>query len=255
MHALAGLRAISLDLDDTLWPFAPIAARIETALHAWFERHSPATAAMFPVPAMRALRERVIAERSDLRHDLGALRRLSIEQALRESGADPQLAEAAFAGFHAERNRVECFPGTETALGRLAARWPLAALSNGNADLAHIGLAGHFRVQVQARDHGVAKPDPRLFHAACAALACPPDAVLHVGDHAEVDVQGALDAGLRACWVNREGLPWPGSGRTPDLIVHDLTELADRLDHAVPIPLPASPSPASPSPAATGAAA
>jgi putative hydrolase of the HAD superfamily len=250
MHALAGLRAISLDLDDTLWPFAPIAARIEVALHAWFEAHSPATAAMFPIPVMRELRERVIAERHDLRHDLAALRRLSIERALVESGADPALAEAAFAGFHAERNRVECFPGTEAALARLAARWPLAALSNGNADLAHIGLAAHFRAQVQARDHGVAKPDPRLFHAACRALDCPPATVLHVGDHAEADVLGALHAGLLACWVNREGAAWPHPERPPHLIVRDLAELAALFDHDVPAGTPAHPEPAT-----TGAAA
>lgn len=234
MHAFAGLRAISLDLDDTLWPFAPIAARIEHSLHAWFEMHSPATAAMFPIPAMRTLRERVIAERPDLHHDLGALRRLSIERALSDSGADPALAAAAFAGFHAERNRVECFPGTEAALAQLAARWPLAALSNGNADLDHIGLAAHFRVQVQARDHGVAKPDARLFHAACSALGCAPQDVLHVGDHAEVDVLGALAAGLRACWVNRDGAAWPYPERAPHLVVRDLRELADHLD-ATPI--------------------
>ncbi len=250
MHALAGLCALSLDLDDTLWPFAPIAARIEQALQAWFEANSPATAAMFPIPAMRALREQVIAARPELRHDLGALRRLSIEHALRESGADPMLADAAFACFFAERNRVCCFPGTEAALARLASRWPLAALSNGNADLDHIGLAMHFRAQVQAREHGMAKPDARLFHAACAALAAAPHAVLHVGDHAEVDVLGALDAGLLACWVNRDGARWPHRTHTPQLIVHDLAELAERLDRMPPC-VPASPATRMPTP--TGA--
>ena len=29
----ATIRAITFDLDDTLWPFAPIGERIETALH------------------------------------------------------------------------------------------------------------------------------------------------------------------------------------------------------------------------------
>ena len=47
------VRAITLDLDDTLWPFAPIGARIEQVLHDWMLEHSPATAAMYPVAAMR----------------------------------------------------------------------------------------------------------------------------------------------------------------------------------------------------------
>ena len=54
------IQAITLDLDDTLWPFPPIGERIERLLHAWFEQHAPRTAQHFPIPAMRRLRERVI---------------------------------------------------------------------------------------------------------------------------------------------------------------------------------------------------
>ena len=43
------IRAITFDLDDTLWPFAPIGERIETTLHAWFAEHSPRTAERFPI--------------------------------------------------------------------------------------------------------------------------------------------------------------------------------------------------------------
>ena len=43
------VRAITLDLDDTLWPFAPIGARIDQVLHEWMGEHSPATAAMYPL--------------------------------------------------------------------------------------------------------------------------------------------------------------------------------------------------------------
>ena len=53
------VRAISLDLDDTLWPFAPIGERIERTLHDWFVAHCPATAERFPIEEMRNLRERV----------------------------------------------------------------------------------------------------------------------------------------------------------------------------------------------------
>ena len=65
------IRAITFDLDDTLWPFAPIGERIETALHAWFREHSPQTAERFPIHEMRALRERVFAEFPEHAHDLG----------------------------------------------------------------------------------------------------------------------------------------------------------------------------------------
>ena len=142
----------------------------EHALHAWLERHCPQTARRFPIVEMRRLRERVFAEHPQHAHDLSLLRRLTLERALRDSGGDVALAEAAYAIFFGERNRVEFYPDALAALERLAARVPIAALTNGNADLAAIGIAGHFRFQLGAREHGAAKPDAGIFHAACARL-------------------------------------------------------------------------------------
>jgi putative hydrolase of the HAD superfamily len=222
--------AVTLDLDDTLWPFAPIGARIERTLHAWMEQHSPQTAARFPIEEMRALRDCVVAEHPQHAHDLSLLRRLTIERALRDSGEDVALAEAAYAIFFAERNRVEFYPDAPDALRRIAARVPVAAVSNGNADLAAIGIHHHFRFQLGAREHGAAKPDASIFHAACARLGVPPAHVLHVGDDIEMDVVGAARAGLRSCWINRDRLAWPHADVRPDLEFASLAALADWLD-------------------------
>ena len=161
----ATIRAITFDLDDTLWPFAPIGERIETALHAWFIEHSPRTAERFPISEMRHLRERVFAQFPEHAHDLGLLRRLTIERALKESGDDPALASAAYAIFFRERNRVDFYPDAMDCLRRIAARLPVAALTNGNADLAAIGIAGLFRFQLggveQERLHLSAVGDDR----------------------------------------------------------------------------------------------
>lgn len=235
------VRAITLDLDDTVWPFAPIGARIERVLDDWMRRHSPATADMFPVAAMRALRERVGTEHPSIAHDMSALRRLTLEAALRESGGDVALAEAAYEAFFAERNRVECYPDAIAALERISARLPVAALSNGNADLARIGLDHLFTAQLSACSFGSAKPDPAIFLAACERLGVPPAEVLHVGDHPDADVAGAARAGLRSCWINRAGddgrrADWRHEGATPDLEFDSLAALADWLDAALPAP-------------------
>lgn len=224
------VRAISLDLDDTLWPFAPIGERIERALHDWFVEHSPATAERFPIEEMRALRERVFEEFPQHAHDLGLLRRLTIERALRESGSDPMLASAAHAIFFRERNRVDFYADAPDALRRIAARLPVAALTNGNADLTEIGIAPLFRFQLGAREFGSAKPDPGIFLEACRRLDVEPHEVLHVGDHPEMDVAGAGRAGLRSCWIDRGDHAWPGALPPADLRVATLTELADWLD-------------------------
>ena len=226
----ATIRAITFDLDDTLWPFAPIGERIETALHAWFIEHSPRTAERFPIEDMRKLRERVFAEFPQHAHDLGLLRRLTIERALKESGDDPALASAAYAIFFRERNRVDFYPDALDGQQRIAARLPVAALTNGNADLAAIGIAGLFRFQLGAREYGAAKPDAGLFHEACHRLGFAPSEILHVGDHPHIDVAGAAAAGLRTCWIDRGDHAWPDELPPADLHVHTLTALADWLD-------------------------
>ena len=224
------IRALTFDLDDTLWPFAPIGERIEQALHAWCCEHSPRTAERFPITEMRALRERVFAEFPEHAHDLGLLRRLTIERALRESGDDPALASAAYAIFFQERNRVEFYPDALPALQRISARWPIAALTNGNADLAVIGIASMFQFQLGAREYGAPKPDSGLFHEACRRLGFAPGEVMHVGDHPHMDMAGAAHAGLQTCWIDRGDHAWPDGLPRPDLQVSTLTELADWLE-------------------------
>lgn len=229
------IRAITLDLDDTLWPFAPIGARIEQALHDWLQRHCPRTAERYPIAAMRSLREEINAEHPHLAHDFSQLRKLTLARALARSGDDPAHAEPAFEAFFVERNKVECYPEAIAALRRIAARVPVAAVSNGNADLARIGLHGHFAFQLNACEHGAGKPDPGIFHAACARLGADPGSVLHVGDDIELDIVGAARAGLRTCWVHREDLhgpapAWPHAHVVPDLAFPDLDALADWLD-------------------------
>ncbi|WP_102947025.1 MULTISPECIES: HAD family hydrolase [unclassified Stenotrophomonas] len=222
--------AITLDLDDTLWPFAPIGARIDQVLYEWMLQHSPATAAMYPVAAMRELRERSFRDNPHLHYDLSALRRLTLQEALENSGADLGLLEPAYEAFYAARNQVECYPDAIEALTRIAARVPVAALSNGNADLARIGLDHHFAFQLGSREHGAAKPAASIFHAACERLGVAPAHVLHVGDHVEMDVVGAMQAGLRGCWINRVEHTWHHPSLQPDLQFDTLTGLADWLD-------------------------
>src|SRR5690606_12983726 len=89
---------------------------------------------------------------------------------------------------------------------------------------------------LHAREHGAAKPEASIFLAACERLDVPPDEVLHVGDHVEADVVGAMRAGLRGCWLHRDahagGLrAWPRDDIAPELVSESLAGLADWLDH------------------------
>lgn len=203
MNSLS-VRALTLDLDDTLWPIAPAILRAEAAMHAWLAERAPGTARRFDVDALRALRDAVAREHAPLAHDFTAIRLESVRRALASCGDDPALAEAAFAVFFEARHEVELYPEVAAALQRLAARFPLLALSNGNADIARTPLAPWFRGALSAREFGVGKPDPRIFHEACRRLGCAPAEVLHVGDDLALDVAGARAAGLQTYWLRRE---------------------------------------------------
>ena len=228
MRTEFGIQAITLDLDDTLWPIEPVMLRAERRLDDWLKRHCPRTAAAYPIPAMRALRDRIAQEHPQLAHDFGAQRRLSLHAALREHGYDDTHVEGAYAEFYTARNEVECYADALPALGRLAARFPLVSLTNGNADIERIGLAHLFQFSISSRECGVAKPAPAIFHAACERLGLPPQAVLHVGDDPHLDVAGARAAGLRTAWINRTGATWAHPDH-PDLVAVDLGVLADAL--------------------------
>lgn len=220
--------AISLDLDDTLWPVEPAIRNAERQLHKWLATEHPAVAAAYPIAAMRSLREAIDRERPDLAHDFTAQRLLTLERAFLACGVGAAHVDAAFEIYYAARNAVECYPDSVPALQALAARFPLVSVSNGNADLARIGLDHHFQATITAREIGFAKPDKRIFDAACARLGIAPEHVLHVGDDAALDVVGARSAGLRTAWLNRSGAPW-SHGPAPDLTIASLDALADGI--------------------------
>lgn len=223
--------ALTLDLDDTLWPVLPALERADQAVDAWLQQHHPEVARAWPIEAMRELRARVAAERLDLAHDFTTQRQLTLEHAFASCGMAEAPVEALWEIYFAERNRVELYPDSLPALRRLTARWPLASLTNGNADLQRIGIHTHFTHHICARDSGVAKPDPRIFLAAATLLGVAPGQILHVGDDPQMDVVGAREAGLRTAWINRDGQPWPaGLGAPPELDLPDLAVLADWLE-------------------------
>jgi putative hydrolase of the HAD superfamily len=96
---ISRIRAITLDLDDTLWPIWPTIARAEAVLLDWLAEHAPATRALHAsTAALRALRDRVQQLRPELSCDLGALRRESIRMAL-QSGRPAPTGRACLRGL------------------------------------------------------------------------------------------------------------------------------------------------------------
>ncbi|AZQ54713.1 HAD family hydrolase [Burkholderia cenocepacia] len=231
---LAKVSALSFDLDDTLWPFGPSVVRAEATLRAWLIEHAPNTASVLPTQqALSALREEYERLCPDLAGDYRAMRIGSIRLALERANEDVSLTEPAYDVFYAARNRVEFYEDALPALAWLSARFPLIAVTNGNADLRLTGGGEFFRTTLSARAFGFAKPEPEIFHAAADALDVRPAELLHVGDDFHLDIVGALNAGLQAAWVVREPReeeePVPRHPVTPHLTLRDLAMLCHAL--------------------------
>jgi len=223
------IRAITLDLDDTLWPVWPTIARAEIQMQDYLRPQAPLTAALMAEPLQRSqLRDMVIQAQAASAHDMSALRLGMIELALRRCGESPVLAQEAFAVFYAARQQVDLYADCAGALARMASRFPLLALTNGNADVHLVGIGHWFVGSIGASTVGLPKPHKAIFDAAASALGCRHEEVLHVGDDALLDVLAALDAGMQTVWVNRQGASWQHA-RTPHLSVPSL----DFLCHAL----------------------
>jgi putative hydrolase of the HAD superfamily len=223
------VRAVAFDLDNTLWDVDPVLARAEEQWLQWLRDNCPRIPEKLSLDDMRAARMQLAAREPHNAHDFTYLRIASLAEHARECGYDESIADHAFEMFIAARNQLDLFADVRPGLHRLRDRYALATLSNGNADLARIGMADLFSVSLNARGVGAAKPDRRCFERLVADLRLEPQQVIYVGDDPLLDVEAARTAGLATAWMNRTGQTWPAAVRPADIDVSDCIELAVQL--------------------------
>jgi len=220
---------LTLDLDDTLWPCTPTLERAEAELYIWLERTAPRLTAAYTRQALSRHRRAVMRNRSDIAHDLTAVRRHSLRELLAAYGYDVALADTAMARFLTDRNRVEPYADVIPVLRALGARYLLVSVTDGNADVAHTPLRGLFAYSLTAANVGARKPDPALFLGALEWSGVPPERALHLGNDPYRDVAAARRLGMAALWVNRAGAPWPSELGLPPGELRDLGSLPSWL--------------------------
>ena len=187
------VRAISVDVDGTLY-------RVRRLQVAWRLRHE------------RGLLLALMAARERIRHEGAfdtweALEEREVElvaPSFRLSRADAarRLADLRRQIPHALTRGVRPHGGVQGALQAAASHGlKLAVLSDYEAaeKLAYLGLANlPWAASVAAEACGALKPHERAYMRLAELLDLPPEAILHIGDREEVDVEGAKRAGMRA---------------------------------------------------------
>ena len=220
------IRVASFDIDDTLYNFYSASCR---ALDFVLRRMRDALGAAAVGVGREELIEDLFAEATVMSNPcacLPELRRRSFLRTMRRRGCpDADLA--------AELNRIYLahrfedlvpFDGAHESLAELSAAYTVCAVSNGEQDLAQLGLDAFFDFVVLASDIGIDKPDPRIFEAAMERANCAPCEFVHIGDSEHSDVAGAKEAGAYAIWFNPSGRPRRPSA-APDAEVRTLIEL------------------------------
>jgi FMN hydrolase / 5-amino-6-(5-phospho-D-ribitylamino)uracil phosphatase len=226
------IRLVTFDLDDTLWDVAPVMHSAEAALRDWLAAEAPRLGPV-PIEHLWAIRARLMSAEPGLKHRLSELRRRILLHALLDAGyhqgeAD-DLAELGFQVFLAARHQVQLFPEVHPTLERLALRYTLGVITNGNADVRRLGLADYFRFALCAEELGIGKPDPHPFQTALQRANVEAGQAVHIGDHPGDDIAGARAAGLRAIWFNPQGKAWEGE-QAPDAQIRSLAELPALLE-------------------------
>lgn len=223
------IRAITFDLDDTLWDVEPAIERAERDLRTWLDAHCPDMAARYDRNALFGIRSAIIAETPHLQHDVSELRVQVLKTALLDSGYGAaeagRLARAGFEVFLTSRHVIEYFEHAADVLRTLRRRYVIGALTNGNADVHRLDIGPLFHFAIQAGDVGMSKPDPAMFEEAMRRTRLGPAEFVHVGDHLENDVAGAKRLGWHTVWVNRAKVPGPDGPAAADAEVSCLSEL------------------------------
>lgn len=124
------------------------------------------------------------------------------------------------------------YPEVRQALSALS-NYSLAILSNGSprmlqAAVKSAGLEGVFSHVISVDEVKIYKPSPQVYQLAPQKTGVDKSAIGFVSSNSW-DIIGAKAFGLWTCWVNCTGAPEDELGFTPDVVMNNLTDLADTL--------------------------
>lgn len=208
------VRAITFDLDDTLWPVKPTLIRAEMETYDWLKENASALTDRFTLKDIAEHRYRLFVDSEQYKNQISQLRIATIKQLAILSDYSERdahaLATQSFDVHYELRQQVNCYAGVEELLDQLRGDYVLGAISNGNADVSKTPIGHYFSFALSAEQVNASKPDNIIFTRAHAHIeaelgsAITTGEIVHVGDDFYCDVYGAKQAQFKAIWL-KEG--------------------------------------------------
>ncbi|WP_392565223.1 5-amino-6-(5-phospho-D-ribitylamino)uracil phosphatase YigB [Utexia brackfieldae] len=233
-RAMTPIKAMTFDLDDTLYDNVPVIKKAEQSLNEELVRITGLN--QFTVTDFNLLKQHVLTLNPDIYHDVVAWRQMTIRYLGHQYGIVSQdielLVDHLMDHFTYWRHQIEIPAQTHQVLSYLAERIPLAVITNGNVEIEKIGLADYFQFSLRGGIDGRSKPFADTFALAARQLNLPSQQILHVGDNLYTDVLGAVEQGMQACWINLTGqtIAQQSDARLlPHIEITDLVELKSLL--------------------------
>ena len=206
-----GIKAVSFDVDETLWDFRTAMRRSLGRVLQELEQIDPDAANMLDIEKMVEIRTKVGHSLKGKVTNLEAIRLEAFRETLKDVGKpDEALASHLNQLYLKHRFKdVTLFDDVLPTFKALQPKYALGVISNGNTYPKYCGLEGMFRFAVFSQDCAIEKPDAGIFEIAIEKAGCSHDELLHVGDSIEDDVEGSLGAGIRGVWLNRTNVKKP----------------------------------------------
>ena len=225
---LKPFKAISFDLDDTLYDNHPIIKKAEEDFLLYLNQTYPELSEL-DTRQWLLYKNHLVTEFPELANDVSLWRIKIVERVMTIFGIPEykaiEYAQLAFIEFLRLRSDFTVPNESLVLLDELAKNYSVIAITNGNVDEKQIGLQDKFQFILKAGGEFKAKPQADLFIEAAKRLNIEVSDILHIGDHLISDVFGAQNNGAQAVWLNEHKQPLSGARLLPTVEITQLGQL------------------------------
>ena len=211
---ITSVRHIFFDLDRTLWDFETNSRQTLRELYVEFD-----------LEAQGRGNQEYFVERYIMHNDRlwdlyrqekvtkGRLRKERFRRALEDVGVEDSRVVNHFSKRYMEvcPSKPQLVEGAMEVVEALKPHYHLHILTNGFQEaqtrkLTASGLAPFFEHVITSERASSRKPKPRIYEVAMQITGAPKEESLMIGDHLEIDVRGAINAGWKAIHYNCDGI-------------------------------------------------